>query len=178
MAGTNTCTNGHPNPAANEFCGTCGAQLSEERAAVGPERRGHRSRATIAAWLGVAATAVAVAGFVVATRGGSTQDQDREDGDQAGSITTTTLTIESMCERELAAWMDWVTTPGNTLMDAGFEYGTSSPSFKVLQDTWSEYQRGLYTVGTDEAGANALDVLVRGCANLGANYEPGHMPPQ
>ena len=63
-----------------------------------------------------------VAGVGFQTTGDTEQRDNRHVAlTTLGSITTTTLTIESMCERELAAWMDCVTTPGNTLMDAGFE---------------------------------------------------------
>ncbi len=90
--------------------------------------------------------------------------------------TTTALDPDEICIEELSAWLPWVTGPGSTL-DAAAEWGMQGEEYQIVLDGWSEYQRQLYLVGSDEASGLAYGVIARGCRAMTYDYEPGHFPP-
>jgi hypothetical protein len=122
--------------------------------------------------------AVVIVAIVLAQGGGS--DESTGSGEAAEDdyeITTTTLSIESICEQELSSWLEYVTGPGGSVMDGAAEFGLQSPSFVLLREVWATFQGAVYQVGVDDASAQAQDQLATGCATLGDTYEPGHMAP-
>jgi hypothetical protein len=90
--------------------------------------------------------------------------------------TTTLPDPDELCIEELSEWLPWVTGAGST-MDAAAEWGMQGEEYRIVLDGWSEFQRQVYLVGSDEASVLAYGVIARGCRAMTYDYEPGHLPP-
>jgi hypothetical protein len=91
-------------------------------------------------------------------------------------ITTVPPDPDELCIEELSEWLPWVTGPGST-MDAAAEWRMQGEEYRIVLDGWSEFQRQVYQVGSDEASALAYGEIARVCREMTYDYEPGHLPP-
>lgn len=128
--------------------------------------------------IGAVALLFVCGGIVVLSTSGS----DDPSGDETAIVedepaeTTIALDPDEICIKELSEWLPWVTGPGTTL-DAAAEWGMQSEEYRIVVDGWSEFQRQLYQVGSDEASGLAYGAIDRGCRAMTYDYEPGHLPP-
>jgi hypothetical protein len=131
--------------------------------------------------LAIAAVAlVVVCGAIIglSSRGSDETSSDTpSDLDREAVVETTAAPDpDELCIEELSEWLPWVTGPGSTL-DAAAEWGMQGEEYRIVLDGWSEFQRQVYQVGTDEASGLAYGVIARGCRSMTYEYEPGHLPP-
>jgi len=199
-----TCSAGHETPGEGDFCGTCGEHLAEPTPSGWACPLGHANENTHqfcttcgaprvagdgsasatnrSRYLGIAAVALiavvfgTIAYFVVRGSGG-----DEETGTEATTTTLgepeVTITNAGLCNIELSGWAEYATSQPDALRVPMLQYGTQSPSFKILSDAIIAFQLNQPKIGRADASALAHEVIRDGCNELGDAFEPGELAP-
>jgi hypothetical protein len=166
------CPSGHLNPPENVFCATCGHEIAPPASSPAAAVQSHPLRGVAVA---AVVLVVAVGSILALTR--TEPDSTAPTEDAALRDDTTTTSPTDACIDEITAWLEYVTQPGASVMDAAAEYGIQSPGYEMVTDAWESWNSNLYQVGRDEAAYRAVLVIETQCAGqLGQGYEPGHMP--